>query len=460
MSGIALSMIVKDAARTLRACLESVRRVVDEIVIADTGSTDATVDLAREYGARVIEIPWENNFAAARNRALAEVRTDWVLVLDADEVLDPGASAIIPRLIAARDVAGYQVTIRNYVLSLENRVWDRPAKPNDSALLVANAFPGYVEHENVRLFQRDPRIFFVGRVHESVGPQIEACGLSLGRASLLIHHFGLADEPQVRARKNRLYHELGKLKIGEMPHDAQAHFELGLVELDNMGDAEAALACFQRACQLNPHFGVAWFFAGIALTRLGRYQEALGSLELAEKNGRATAGTAEISGDAHYNLGEFREAIRSYEKALKRSPESMAIESKLGLAEVRAGLVDKGLRRIRHATEQQPALAELHDRLILALAWLEKIPEAAQAAEHKLRMVKAVTSGDFVRAASLWAKQANWARAVAVLHVGLQVHRDDPSLRRSFEELAVHAGPRVAGLLEALSSGATTSSGH
>src|SRR5271154_6187248 len=69
MPKIARSMIVRDSAATLRACLESVRGVADEIVIADTGSTDDTLAIAREFGARTIEIPWENDFAGARNHA-------------------------------------------------------------------------------------------------------------------------------------------------------------------------------------------------------------------------------------------------------------------------------------------------------------------------------------------------------------------------------------------------------
>ena len=89
MTTLALSMIVSNAEQQLALCLESVRGVVDELVIADTGSTDNTIELAHDLGAHVISIPWENDFARARNRALAEVRSDWVLSLDADERLDP-----------------------------------------------------------------------------------------------------------------------------------------------------------------------------------------------------------------------------------------------------------------------------------------------------------------------------------------------------------------------------------
>src|SRR5215813_7646981 len=163
-------MIVRDAAEFLPACLESVRGIADEVVIADTGSADNTIVLAESLGARVVSIPWTNDFAAARNLALDHVRTDWVLSLDADEQLDSSAADLVPPLLKKPDIAGYQVTIRNYVLSLNDRLWDRLAKPNDSGLATAKSYPAYVEHENVRLFHRDSKIRFVGRVHESVGP--------------------------------------------------------------------------------------------------------------------------------------------------------------------------------------------------------------------------------------------------------------------------------------------------
>ena len=112
MPTLALSMIVRDAEKDLPACLESARGLVDEIVVADTGSTDATPEVARRYGAQVFSIPWEQDYARARNLALAEVRSDWVLMLDADEQLDPGAARVLPRLMEKKDIAGYQITIR------------------------------------------------------------------------------------------------------------------------------------------------------------------------------------------------------------------------------------------------------------------------------------------------------------------------------------------------------------
>jgi tetratricopeptide (TPR) repeat protein len=455
MPGVALSMIVRNEAATLRRCLESVRGVVQELLIADTGSSDGTPDLARECGARVIEIPWESDFAAARNRALEGLQSPWVLSLDADEVLDPAAGPVIAQLAAGDGVAGYQVTIRNYVGSLEERLWDRPARPNDSGWLPAQAYPAYVEHENVRFFRRDPRVRFSGRVHESVGPSIERAGLRLGPAAFRIHHFGLAADQPTRARKNALYRELGRQKVQEMPGSAQAHLELGLVELDNFGRVAEALVCFERACQLNPRLGVAWFFAGVAHLRQEQHREALHCLRRAQQAGHATPALAEALGDAHYNRGEFAAAAQAYGRALRKTPQAAELAGKHGLARARAGEIEEGLAELLAALRARPDSGPLHDRLILLLAWLERIPEAARAAEEKLRRVPGTASADFLRAARLWMRQGDWARATAVLHVGRQLHPGAAPLEQALADLAARHGAGVDQLVTTLQNAGT-----
>ncbi len=434
---LSLSMIVKDAEAELPACLESVRGVVEEIVVADTGSTDSTVEVARRYGAQVFSIPWEQDFARARNLALEQVRTDWVLMLDADEQLDPAAGRLLPALLEQTGADGYQVTIRNYLWSLSERVWDRPAKPNDSSLPDARKYPAYVEHENVRLFRRHPDIYFVGRVHESVGSRILETRKTLGQASFLIHHFGLAADAEIRARKNRLYRDMGRQKVREMPENAQAHFELGLEEFDNFHNDTEALACFERACHLDPRLSVAWFFAGMAQVRLGRPAEALDHLKRANSGSGMKAEVSEAQGDAHYSLGRFDAARACYRRALKRAGGAAALESKLGLAEMRAGRKKEGLAHLGRAVAGQPETAELHDRLITACVWAGEIDRAAAAAEHKLSAVEPHPDS-FLRAASIRAQMQDWQRAEELLREGLSRFPEAEKLRSGLAEVETH----------------------
>jgi len=101
---ISLSMIVRNEAERLEGCLASVTGFVDEMVVVDTGSSDATPAIAARCGARVHRLPWPGDFAPARNAALSLVRGDWVLVLDADEQLLEAAREPLRRLIKAPDL--------------------------------------------------------------------------------------------------------------------------------------------------------------------------------------------------------------------------------------------------------------------------------------------------------------------------------------------------------------------
>jgi glycosyltransferase involved in cell wall biosynthesis len=428
-------MIVRDAQEFLPACLESVQPLKPEIVIADTGSTDRTMDIAREFGARLIQIPWRNDFAEARNRALAEATGDWILSLDADEQLDATTAARIPAMLENKAVAGFKVTIRNYVNSVNEHIWDEASKPNDSLLASAGMYPAFVEHENIRLFRRSPKIHFVGRVHESVGPLIRELGGALGRANFFIHHFGFAIDATAKARKNEVYREMGRQKLRESPKDWQAHFELGLLELEQYKNLPEARALFAGACELYPSAGVAWFFLGLTIFRMGDYQDALNFLRQADQAGHKTAMVAETRGDAYYNLGDFEEARASYEAALKRQNGTAGVLPKLCLATIRSGKAEKGLARLRSALTLTPQTAELHEGLILGLVFLNRLEEAAQAADEKLQHVEGLLPADYLRSASLWAQLRNWRRSSCALELGLQAHPGSAPLTRALDEI-------------------------
>jgi tetratricopeptide (TPR) repeat protein len=432
-------MIVRNAACDLPRCLGSVRGLVDAMVVADTGSTDDTIAIAKAAGAHVVSIPWENDFAKARNLALAELRSrtdaEWVLTLDADEMLDSYAADAITPLLLSGEYAGYTVPIRNYFRSRNTRIWDVAATENDGRLAEAREFPAFVAHGNVRLFRNAPEIYFVARVHESVGPRILELGRKVRQCDLIIHHFGSAAAPETMARKNEFYRQLGRKKVLEMPDNAQAHFELGLLEFDNFHDYAAACRCFVRACELNPRLAVAWLFLGLAQLRLRNYDGALSALQKCDRLGYAASLLPETKGDALYNLARFREASRCYERALRKSPGNATLESKLGLAMLRIGRKDKGMSLLSAAPFRQPEIGELYDRLVQAHVYLENLPEAASAAEKKLDKCPVLVPADFLRCVSIRAQLGEIERAVALTRRGLEIFPQFPRLLAVLSEL-------------------------
>jgi len=448
MLNLALSMIVKNGERDLGECLASVAGIVSEIVVADTGSSDASIQIARNAGARVFSIPWENDFAKARNLCLAQVTAEWVLMQDADERLDPQAPSVLPALLANRSVAGYQVVIRNYVDSLDTKIWDRPAKANDSTYSWARDCAGYIDHENVRLFRRDPEIYFTGRVHETVGWRIVGTERKLGHSHLIVHHMGMLRDAEERARKMLFYRELGREKVRDMPENSQAHFELGVSELENFGNIQEALVAIQRSCELTPEFGVAWFFAGVCHFRLGEFPAALACFQHAERAGHATAWNAEMAGDTCYNLGDYEAAETRYRRALKRDPDNATLQSKLGLAEARGGNARAGLRRIHKAIEGQPSNPELYDRLILVEVWLNNLSGAAESAERKLKAVRPRPE-DYQRAASIRARMKEWQKAADVLREGLLAFPSSEPLQANLCRIETLLDGATAGLSHA-----------
>ncbi|MDP4099119.1 glycosyltransferase family 2 protein [Paenibacillus sp. P96] len=115
---ISLCMMVRNEEEVLPRCLRSVMHVADEIIVVDTGSADGTVAVAKSLGAKVIQMPWKDNFAAARNRGLEEATGDWIIWLDADEVLDRGEADQLKELLS-RDIVllMYLILFRAHLLN-------------------------------------------------------------------------------------------------------------------------------------------------------------------------------------------------------------------------------------------------------------------------------------------------------------------------------------------------------
>lgn len=433
MATLGLSMIAKNEAHTLRNCLASVRDVVSQIVIADTGCTDNTVEIAREFGATVISAPWEDHFAKARNAALAPMKTDWVLVLDADEELDAGSKLRLPALLAAPEMAGYMITIRDYMPEKNSYYLEREAKTNSCSPERAKAAPSYHDQQNIRLFRRNPEVYFYGRVHELVEYRICLLGLKYGPADILIHHFGHLRGAEIRGAKAMFYRELGRLKVKEEADNPFAWFELGLLEYQTFQNKDVALSCFQQTVKLHPPFTRAWIFIAMIHLDSSRPFDALVALEQAESREEAAGFRERLKGDAYFNLGQITQSRSAYQNALKLGENSPLVQSRLGFVEVRLGETQTGLARLQQAVDEAPHQAELHDRLVKAFLVEKDLAGAATAAERFAACLRHPKT--FLRAASIRAQLQQWDKSERLLQQALQLFPQSAELQNAFSEV-------------------------
>jgi glycosyltransferase involved in cell wall biosynthesis len=210
---LSLAMIVKNEARCLARCLASVQAIVDEMVVADTGSTDDTGRIARQFGAKISRFDWVDDFAAARNFALSQATGDWVLVLDADE----WASENLAREMAAF-VRGPPAVGRLKIVS----DFRRNRQTFRSQSFVA------------RLFPRGGR--FAGRIHEQLLSPLRRVPL---RGELW--HDGYLENQKAERNMRLLAAELER-----EPDNVYFLFQLA-VEHNSLGQPEKAFGFLQKA---------------------------------------------------------------------------------------------------------------------------------------------------------------------------------------------------------------------
>lgn len=280
--------------------------------MVDTGSTDATPDIAAEFGARVSRFEWCADFSAARNAALAAATCDWILSIDADEYLAEDAPREVRAVVERTDAEGILVTVRNLLA------------PDD---LIQSA-----ESQIVRLFKRHDEIRFAGIIHEDVTTAIVRRGGRVVPSSIVLIHDGYARET-AQASGSRAERNLPILlrAVEESPRDPYLHFHLGstyhhlgrhadaqrhlaqVLELPNdtlnpeiLAGAAVRLAQVAmgerldsrvveyaaKALTYDPGHVLAHYLSGLASIRLGRTAEAYRHLMTVKQSGKAGLGTA------------------------------------------------------------------------------------------------------------------------------------------------------------------------
>ncbi|BDI14694.1 glycosyl transferase [Nostoc cf. commune SO-36] len=352
-------MIVKNEAATLPKCLNSVRKVVDEMVVLDTGSIDRTPNIAQQLGAKVYHFKWCNDFSAARNAALKYVTSDWILVLDADETLAP---AIVPQLREAIATDEYllinlvrqEVGAEQSPYSLVSRLFR-----NHPDIRFDRPYHALVDDSVAAILTKEPHwqigyLPGVALVHTGYQKSAIAQNNKYAKAATAMEGFFAThpDDPYVCSKLGALYVETGKITQGmELLRRgitfAQENYDI-LYELHyHLGIAYSRL---QKSPQAISHYQAAIKLPIYPMLKLGAYNN-LGNLLKAagDLNGAKTAYTTALKIDptfvfGHYNLamtfkalGLFADAIVYYQHAITLNPNYAEAYQNLGVVLLKIG---------------------------------------------------------------------------------------------------------------------------
>lgn len=384
---LSLCMIAKDESEWIGRALNCVQDLVDEIIVVDTGSTDNTTDIAKAAGASVYHFEWNDDFSAPRNFSLQKAKYDWILVLDADEMLSEEDCLKVHRLMNEKDTC-YYLTQRHYVFDATVAGFT-PCKGDHSTFELN--YPGYFESSLCRLFPNHRGVSYRGRIHELVEESVrEQPNLELKHSGLVLHHYGNVRESIRMRAKSELYIDLGMKKAAETGGDWKAWYELG-VEAVRLGELELSREALTTAASLKDDFCPTMVSLGQVLGSLGRFDEAIEYLKkaitLKPRHPEAHCNLAvaylcsgsPIRAEAHFkraielkpnyvlalmNYGTllFRasrtaEAAKLYEAAIRYSPDDPKVLGRFATSLSDVGLADEAREVFLACSEKFPDYA-------------------------------------------------------------------------------------------------------
>lgn len=362
---LSFCIIVKNEEKNLPRCLASVKNVVDEMVVLDTGSTDRTPQIAQEFGAKVYYFEWCNDFAAARNESLKYVTGDWVLVLDADEFLSPKIAPHIQEAIQSDryiliNLIRAEIGAKQSPYSLVSRLFrNHPdikfSRPYHA--LVDDSISEILTQESHWQIASLPEVAILheGYQKEEITSKNKVQKAQAAMESYLSNH---PNDAYVCSKLGALYLKIGEKQKGmellfRGLQDPQVdrtilyelHYHLGIAYRQKQ-DREMAKSHYQIATELNI----------VPKLKLGAYNN-LGSLLKEEGNLQDAKINYEIAlqidpnfAVGHYNrgmvlkeIGWFTEAIAAYEKAIKIDSNYAEAYQNLGVVLLKVGKVPESL---------------------------------------------------------------------------------------------------------------------
>ncbi len=384
-------MIVKNEEKNLPNILGDIKGIVDEIVVVDTGSSDNTVDIARNFGVKLGHFDWCDDFSKARNASIDMADSDYLLWLDADDRISPEEAAKLSRL-------------KKSLKADKNKAWMLKIVNTDRK-------DGDTISYQLRIFPNRDDVRFVNRVHEQILEVVHSAGIKIDSADITIRHTGYDDEESrlIKARRNLriLLDEVAEGNASSSRYFFIASSYFALKEYDKsleyikvarqmtngsenwlkysyslaadcylkLGKKQRAAQEFKEATRLYKDSGLMHYFLGMTCLNAGLFKDAVKAFETTASLGieietypvppRIREKAPYYYGKALEKLGRTQEAINAFKTAIKIDPCHYLAAKDIGFCLIKQGDITQALSWLEKARD----ISQGYDRALwLALA--------------------------------------------------------------------------------------------
>ena len=281
-------------------------------------------DICKKFrlDAKFFASKWNDDFSAARNESIKHAAKDWILVLDADEVIEEKDLQKIKDAVenAENDIVGFALEQRSYI----NNFFEGAVK-NESDFDLVNQYPFYISNYLVRLFKNNIRIYFKHRVHELVEDSVTEKNLKYKKIDVILHHFGSLKDEKLILEKTEQYSKIILKQLEEEPNNPRYNYQAGRMYLGR-NDFSNALKYFEKTSRLNPNYKLVFSEIAKIYLQMNDKNRAIEYFKKSMKHNPDNPSPANNLAVVYMSSGKSPQAKKILEEQLEKHPENKALK--------------------------------------------------------------------------------------------------------------------------------------